>query len=308
MVIEELAKYGINHTDDRTVIDGSTAALVEKALERGEGTLTETGSLRVITGAYTGRSPHDRFIVDTPDVHDKIAWGSVNVPFTVEGYEKIRAEVIGYLSERRIFMVHALAGADRRYARKVLGLCELASQALFMRQMLVRPTEEELKNFDDADFVVMAAPMLKLDPKEYGTNSEAAVLLNFERHEILVVGTQYSGEIKKSIFSMMNYLLPVENNVLSMHCSCNMNPRSHGTTVFFGLSGTGKTTLSAADDRLLIGDDEHGWADDSTSTAGRTTPSSTSRAAATRRPSTSRPRPSLRSSTRSSSAPSARTL
>lgn len=263
MVIEELAKYGINHTDDRTVIDGSTAALVEKALERGEGTLTETGSLRVITGAYTGRSPHDRFIVDTPDVHDKIAWGSVNVPFTVEGYEKIRAEVIGYLSERRIFMVHALAGADRRYARKVLGLCELASQALFMRQMLVRPTEEELKNFGDADFVVMAAPMLKLDPKEYGTNSEAAVLLNFERHEILVVGTQYSGEIKKSIFSMMNYLLPVENNVLSMHCSCNMNPRSHGTTVFFGLSGTGKTTLSAADDRLLIGDDEHGWADDS---------------------------------------------
>ena len=263
MVIEELAKYGINHTDDRTVIDGSTAALVEKALERGEGTLTETGSLRVITGAYTGRSPHDRFIVDTPDVHDKIAWGSVNVPFTVEGYEKIRAEVIGYLSERRIFMVHALAGADRRYARKVLGLCELASQALFMRQMLVRPTKEELESFGDADFVVMAAPMLKLDPKEYGTNSEAAVLLNFERHEILVVGTQYSGEIKKSIFSMMNYLLPVENNVLSMHCSCNMNPRSHGTTVFFGLSGTGKTTLSAAEDRLLVGDDEHGWADDS---------------------------------------------
>ena len=263
MVIEELAKYGINHTDDRTEIDTPVAALVEKALERHEGTLTSTGSLRVITGAYTGRSPHDRFIVDTPDVHDRIAWGNVNVPFSEEGYDKIRAEVIGYLSERRLFMVHALAGADRRYSRKVLGICELASQALFMRQMLVRPTKEELENFGDADFVVMAAPMLKLDPEEFGTNSEAAVLLNFRRHEILVVGTQYSGEIKKSIFSMMNYLLPVENNVLPMHCSCNMNSWSHGTTVFFGLSGTGKTTLSAAEDRLLIGDDEHGWSDDS---------------------------------------------
>ncbi len=208
MVIEELAKYGINHTDDRTVVDGSCAAPIEKALERGQGPSPVTGSLRVLTGKYTGRSPHDRFIVDTPDVHDKIAWGNVNVPFSEEGYEKIRAEVIGYLSERRIFMVHALAGADRRYSRKVLGLCELASQALFMRQMLVRPTEEEMANFGDADFVVMAAPMLKLDPKEFGTNSEAAVLLNFKKHEILVVGTQYSGEIKKSIFSMMNYLLP----------------------------------------------------------------------------------------------------
>jgi phosphoenolpyruvate carboxykinase (ATP) len=259
MIIEELAKYGIAHTDEKTTVDGSPAKLVEMALDHNEGILTSTGCLAVTTGAYTGRSPHDRFIVDTPDVHDKIAWGSVNVPFTEEGYQRIKDEVISYLSERRLYVVHGIAGADRHFSRKVLAICEMASQALFVHQMLVRPTEKELRDFGTADFVVMAAPKLKLDPKIHGTHSEAAVLINFKERVILVVGTQYSGEIKKSIFSVMNYLLPVEDDVLTMHCSCNMNPRSHGTTVFFGLSGTGKTTLSAAEDRMLIGDDEHGW-------------------------------------------------
>lgn len=262
MIIEELQRYGIAHTDDMTVIDASPAVLIETAVARGEGTLTDTGSLSVITGQYTGRSPKDRFIVDTPDVHDNIAWGNANVPFDVEKYEKIKSEVVSHLSERRLFVVHGLAGADRRYSRKISVICELASQALFAHQMLVRPTEEELENFGAADFVVMAAPTLKLDPEVHGTNSEVAVLINFQERIVLVVGTQYSGEIKKSIFSVMNYLLPVEDGVLTMHCSCNMNPRSHGTTVFFGLSGTGKTTLSAAEDRLLIGDDEHAWTDD----------------------------------------------
>ncbi|MGI6229453.1 MAG: phosphoenolpyruvate carboxykinase (ATP) [Tractidigestivibacter sp.] len=263
MIVEELAQYGINHTDDRTVIDPSPARLIEKAVTRGEGVLTSTGSLAVTTGKYTGRSPHDRFIVDTPEVHDKIAWGPVNVPFSEKDYKLVKEEVISYLSERRIFMVHGLAGADRRYSRKFLVLTELASQALFIRQMLVRPTEEELKNFGRADFVVMVAPGLKLDPKVHHTNSEAGVIINFTDRTVLIAGTQYSGEIKKSIFSVMNYLLPVEENILTMHCSCNMNPQSHGTTVFFGLSGTGKTTLSAAEGRMLIGDDEHGWGPDS---------------------------------------------
>ncbi len=263
MVNEELAQYGIAHTDSKTTVDASPAVLVEMAVARGEGTLTSTGCLAVSTGEYTGRSPKDRFIVDTPDVHDNIAWGSVNVPISIEQYEKIHAEVVSYLSERRVYMVHALAGADRRYSRKVLAICELASQALFVEQLLVRPTAWELENFGVADFVVMAAPHLKLDPEVHGTASEAGVLINFQEHTILVVGTQYSGEIKKSIFSVMNYLLPIENNVLPMHCSCNMNPLSHGTTVFFGLSGTGKTTLSADEGRMLIGDDEHGWSDDS---------------------------------------------
>ncbi|RHK05143.1 phosphoenolpyruvate carboxykinase (ATP) [Olsenella sp. AM04-33] len=263
MVVEELEQYGIHHTDDRTAIDPSPARLIEKAVSRGEGILASTGALAVTTGKYTGRSPKDRFIVDTPDVHDKIAWGNVNVPFSEEDYQLVHDEVISYLSERRIFMVHGIAGADRRYSRKILVLTELASQALFAHQMLVRPTEEELVNYGRADFVVMACPGLKLDPAVHHTHSEAAVIINFKERVVLIAGTQYSGEIKKSIFSVMNYLLPVEENVLTMHCSCNMNPQSHGTTVFFGLSGTGKTTLSAAEGRLLIGDDEHGWAKDS---------------------------------------------
>lgn len=263
MVNEELARYGIAHTEDRTVVDAPPAALIEKAVARGEGYLTDTGCLAVYTGKYTGRSPKDRYIVDTPEVHDRIAWGSVNVPMSEEDYRRIKAEVVGYLSERRIFVVHGIAGADRRYSRKFLVLTELASQALFAHQMLVRPTAEELENYGEADYVVMACPGLKLDPEVFHTHSEAAVVLNFTDHVILVVGTQYSGEIKKSIFSTMNYVLPTEDHVLTMHCSCNMNPQSHGTTVFFGLSGTGKTTLSAAEDRMLIGDDEHCWTDDS---------------------------------------------
>ena len=263
MVVEELEQYGIHHTDDRTAIDPSPARLIEKAVSRGEGILASTGALAVTTGKYTGRSPKDRFIVDTPDVHDKIAWGNVNVPFSEEDYQLVHDEVISYLSERRIFMVHGIAGADRRYSRKILVLTELASQALFAHQMLVRPSEEELVYYGRADFVVMACPGLKLDPAVHHTHSEAAVIINFKERVVLIAGTQYSGEIKKSIFSVMNYLLPVEENVLTMHCSCNMNPQSHGTTVFFGLSGTGKTTLSAAEGRLLIGDDEHGWAKDS---------------------------------------------
>lgn len=258
----ELQQYGIAHTDEKCTVDASPAKLVEMAVERGNGILTNTGCLAVVTGDRTGRSPKDRFIVDTPDVHDRIAWSDVNVPMSVEVYEKIREEVVAYLSERRVFMVHGIAGADRRFSRKVLAICELASQALFVRQMLVRPTADELAAFGQADFVVMAAPHLKLDPAAYGLNSEAAVVINFQERMILVAGTQYNGEIKKAIFSTMNYLLPTEDNVLPMHCSCNMNPRSHGTTVFFGLSGTGKTTLSAAEERMLIGDDEHGWADD----------------------------------------------
>ncbi len=263
MIIEELAHYGIAHTDDMTWIDCSPAVLIEKAVDRGEGTLGSTGALCVETGQYTGRSPHDRFIVDTPDVHDKIAWGTTNVPMSEEDYARIKAEVIAHFSERRLFVIHGIAGADRRYARKFCVITELASQALFAHQMLIRPTEEELKDYGLADFVVMAAPRLKLDPAVHHTNSEAAVIINFADKTILVVGTQYSGEIKKAIFSAMNYLLPVEDKVLPMHCSCNMNPVSHGTCVFFGLSGTGKTTLSATENRKLIGDDEHGWAEDS---------------------------------------------
>ena len=262
MIDDQLTKCGIHDRTGAVLIDGSPAKLVEKALSRREGKLTDTGALRVKTGKYTGRSPQDRFIVDTPDVHDDIAWGSVNRPFSPEGYDKIKAAVCEHLAHQDLFVVHGLAGAQRKYSRKFTVITELASQALFVTQMLVRPSKQELAEYGDPDFIVLAAPNLKLDPEEYGTNSEAVVLLNFEDRKIVIAGTGYSGEIKKGIFSVMNYLMPTEENVLPMHSSCNMDPVSGDTAVFFGLSGTGKTTLSADPNRALIGDDEHGWSDD----------------------------------------------
>ncbi len=262
MIDDELTKCGICDRTGAVLIDGSPAKLVEKALSRREGKLTDTGALRVKTGRYTGRSPEDRFIVDTPDVHDVIAWGNVNKPFSVEGYEKIKEAVCRHLSHHDIFLVHGMAGAQRKYSRKFAVITELASQALFVTQMLVRPSKQELDDYGKPDFTVLAAPLLKLDPKEYGTHSEAVVLINFADRKIVIAGTQYSGEIKKGIFSVMNYLMPIEENVLPMHSSCNMDPVSGDTAVFFGLSGTGKTTLSADPHRALIGDDEHGWSDD----------------------------------------------
>ncbi|MBQ6411104.1 MAG: phosphoenolpyruvate carboxykinase (ATP), partial [Atopobiaceae bacterium] len=259
MISDDFDRVGMRYYQNRVNLNLSPTSLVEIALLRGEGELTSTGSLRIVTGKYTGRSPDDRFIVDTPEVHDKIAWGKVNMPFSVDGYERLRDKVAKYLEERVVYVTQSIAGADRRYSRKFEVICEKASQALFARQLLVRPTEHELRDYDP-DFIVMVAPDFKCNPEADGTNSEACVLINFTERVIIVVGTSYCGEVTKSIFSTMNYLLPTEDNVLPMHCSCNMNPRSHGTTVFFGLSGTGKTTLSAAEDRMLIGDDEHGWA------------------------------------------------
>ncbi|MDO5118844.1 MAG: phosphoenolpyruvate carboxykinase (ATP) [Coriobacteriales bacterium] len=244
-------------------MDEAPAGLIERALRRNEGVLTDTGALSVETGKYTGRSPEDRFIVDTPDVHDVIAWGSVNKPFSVENYEKVKHAVTEHLRTRDLYVVRAIAGADRRWCRKFLIVCERASQALFARQLLVRPSKRQRNSFFPQDYTVLAAPDMRLDPMKYGTNSEAAVLINFEDRTIIVAGTAYSGEIKKAVFSVMNYVMPVEENVLPMHSSANMDPVTGETAVFFGLSGTGKTTLSADTQRVLIGDDEHGWAQNS---------------------------------------------
>ena len=257
-----LAFCGIESPKGNVMYDASPAVLVEEALARREAQFSSTGSVVVNTGRYTGRSPKDRFIVDTPDVHDRIAWGPVNMPFTIEGYEAVKKTVIDYLTERDLFVVRAYAGASRAHARKFCVVCEKAAQALFVHQLLVRPTAEEMATYGDPDFVVLAAPDLKLDPEVYGTHSEAVVLINFAERMILVAGSAYAGEIKKSIFSVMNYLLPTEDGVLPMHSSCNADPETGETCVFFGLSGTGKTTLSADPNRMLVGDDEHGWADE----------------------------------------------
>ena len=236
------------------------AQLTEHALRRDEGTLSNTGALVVKTGKYTGRSANDKFIVDTPSVHDDIAWGSVNRPIEQEKFNAIRAKVIAYLQGKEIFIFDGFAGADPKYTKGFRIVNELASQNLFIHQLLRRPTEDELADFKE-DYVIIAAPGFKCIPEIDGTRSEAAILVDYEQKQVIICGTQYAGEIKKSVFSVMNYILP-KMGVFPMHCSANIGDDGD-SAVFFGLSGTGKTTLSADPNRKLIGDDEHGWADDS---------------------------------------------
>ena len=239
----------------------SPAQLVEAALRRGEGTLSNSGALVVTTGKYTGRSPDDKFIVDTEGVHDDIAWGKVNRPISREKFNAIKAKVAAYLQNREIFIFDGMAGADKKYTQKFRIINELASQNLFIHQLLIRPTAEELADFGEPDYTMLVAPGFKCDPEVDGVHSEAAIMIDYEAHTIVICGSQYAGEIKKSVFSTMNYVM-TKMNVLPMHCSANMDPVTHDTAVFFGLSGTGKTTLSADPARKLIGDDEHGWSPD----------------------------------------------
>lgn len=234
------------------------SALIEKALAAGEGLLSETGALAVNTGKFTGRAPNDRFIIDTPDVHDQINWGKINLAASPEIFGKVFQKVQAYLKTRDVYIFDGFAGADPQYQLPVRFINERASQNLFVHQMFIRPEPAQLKGFKP-EFTVISAPGLTLDPATDGTPSETAILLNFEQKIVLVVGTGYAGEMKKSIFSAMNYLMP-ERNVFPMHCSVNMGT-DHKSAIFFGLSGTGKTTLSADPERTLIGDDEHGWSD-----------------------------------------------
>ncbi|MCD8329107.1 MAG: phosphoenolpyruvate carboxykinase (ATP) [Lachnospiraceae bacterium] len=235
------------------------AQLTEAALRRGEGSLSNTGALVVETGKYTGRSPEDKFIVDTPTIHDDIAWGKVNRPISREKFDAIFAKAAAYMQQREVFIFDGMAGAVPEYTTKFRIINELASQNLFIHQLLIRPTAEELANFGEPDFTMLCAPGFKCDPEVDGVHSEAAILIDYEAHKIVIVGSQYAGEIKKSVFSTMNYVMPKFKNVLPMHCSANMDPETGDSAVFFGLSGTGKTTLSADPNRKLIGDDEHGW-------------------------------------------------
>ncbi len=232
--------------------------LVEIALTQKEGVLADNGSLVVNTGKYTGRSPNDRFVVDVPLVHDHIDWGKVNIPTSEAVFEKVYQKVKTYLKDKEIYIYDGYAGAAPSYALKVRFINELASQNLFVHQLFIRPTPEQLKSFVP-EFTVISVPGLKLDPMTDGVNSEAAIILNFEKKIILIAATQYSGEMKKSIFSTMNYFMP-DRDVFPMHCSANVG-KDGRSALFFGLSGTGKTTLSADPDRVLVGDDEHGWSE-----------------------------------------------
>ncbi len=235
------------------------AQLTEHALRRGEGTLSNTGALVVKTGKYTGRSANDKFIVDSEGVHDEIAWGKVNKPMAQERFDALYSKVIAYLQNKEIFIFDGFAGADPKYTKSFRIVNELASQNMFIHQLLRRPTAEQLENFQE-DYTVIAAPGFKCIPEIDGTRSEAAIVIDYEKKLVLICGSQYAGEIKKSVFSTMNYILPKEG-VFPMHCSANIG-EGGDSAVFFGLSGTGKTTLSADPNRKLIGDDEHGWSDD----------------------------------------------
>ncbi|WP_102263953.1 phosphoenolpyruvate carboxykinase (ATP) [Mesobacillus jeotgali] len=235
----------------------SVPQLVEKVLNRNEGLLTSTGAVRATTGKYTGRSPKDKFIVEEESVKDKIDWGSVNQPISEESFTKLYNKVLNFLKEKEeVFVFKGFAGADKKYQLPIQVINEYAWHNLFAHQLFIRPTEEELVDHE-SEFTVISAPTFKADPKVDGTNSETFIIVSFAQRVVLIGGTEYAGEMKKSIFSVMNYLLP-ENGILSMHCSANVG-REGDVALFFGLSGTGKTTLSADNNRRLIGDDEHGW-------------------------------------------------
>jgi phosphoenolpyruvate carboxykinase (ATP) len=237
----------------------SPAQLTEYALAHDDGMLSATGALTVNTGKYTGRSANDKFIVDTPSVHNDIDWGNVNVAMSSEAFDSLYKRITAYLQSRDLFVFDGFAGADSKYRLSVRVVNELASQNLFIHQLLLRPTQAELEAFDPG-FTIIVAPGFKCTPALDGVKSEAAIVVNFERNMVLIAGSQYAGEIKKSIFSVMNYILP-KHGVFPMHCSANIGEKGD-TALFFGLSGTGKTTLSADPQRKLIGDDEHGWSDD----------------------------------------------
>lgn len=236
--------------------DLSFVQLVEAAIRRQEGQLVASGALQVTTGKYTGRSPNDKFIVDSPAVHDKIAWGG-NKPLSMDKFDQLYHKMQSYIQNRDIFIFNGFAGADPETRIRVQFINEYAWQNLFVHQLFIRPGT--IQQEADFDYQVICLPGFKADPAIDGTNSEAFIVLNFEKRMVLIGGTQYAGEMKKSIFSVMNYILP-EQNILSMHCSANVGAKGD-TALFFGLSGTGKTTLSADPARQLIGDDEHGWND-----------------------------------------------
>ncbi len=233
--------------------------LVEEALFNKEGILTDTGAFRVDTGKFTGRSPEDRFIVKRSSYEDKIAWGKVNKSIEADVFERLYAKVMNYLEGKAVYVFDGLAGADEQYQMQARIVNEYAHQNLFMRQLLVRPTAEKLAAYAP-NIHMVCAPGFKCDPEVDGVHSDAAIILDLEKNIILIVGSSYCGEMKKSVFSAMNYFLP-QKNVLPMHCSANTDPETGSVAVFFGLSGTGKTTLSADPARNLIGDDEHGWSD-----------------------------------------------
>jgi phosphoenolpyruvate carboxykinase (ATP) len=239
----------------------SPAELVEDTIINGQGVLTDTGAIAVETGEFTGRSPKDRFVVCDEKTENSVWWGDINIKFTPERFDALYNRMKAYLNGKDMYIRDAYVCADPSYQMNVRVVTEFPWSNMFAYNMFLRPTDEQIENFE-ADWHIVCAPGFLADPEIDGTRQHNFAILNFTKKMILIGGTGYTGEIKKGIFGVLNYVLPHEKNVLSMHCSANIGNEEHDTAIFFGLSGTGKTTLSSDENRRLIGDDEHGWAED----------------------------------------------
>ena len=256
LTADSLAGTGVRA--GRPVLANLTAAsLVAESLQRREGRLSIDGSLMVETGVHTGRSVRDKFVVDEPSVTRDIWWSNINQRYAPEKFAVLKARVQAYLQGQELFTQDLYAGADPEHRVRVRLVTTHAWSALFARNMFIRPPAQDLAGFEP-DYVILHAPLFQTDPAIDGTRSETSIALSFEQKLIVIAGSEYAGEIKKSIFTVMNWILPAKG-VLPMHCSANIGP-NEDVALFFGLSGTGKTTLSSDPNRRLIGDDEHGWA------------------------------------------------
>ncbi len=255
-----LEDYGIRNSTVHYQL--SPEELHEETLRLGQGVESSMGALAVNTGKFTGRSPKDRFIVKDEITKDKVWWGDINIPFEPEKFDKLYKKLVSYLSEKNIYVRDAYACADEDYRLNIRVINEYPWSNMFAYNMFLRPDESELDDFRE-DWLVVNAPGFKADTEVDGTRQENFAILNFSKKIALIGGTGYTGEIKKGIFSALNFILPVYKDTLPMHCSANVGEEGD-TAIFFGLSGTGKTTLSADPERKLIGDDEHGWTSENT--------------------------------------------
>jgi phosphoenolpyruvate carboxykinase (ATP) len=259
-VAARLSPLGFTQAPSQTHLNLSPAALVGHALRRGEGSLTDTGALMADTGQFTGRSPKDRFVVRDDNTTDSVWWGDINIAFDPAKFEQLHQKMVAYLADKEVFVRDAYAGANPDYQLKLRVVNELAWHNLFCYNMFLRP-EAGADTSWMPDFSIICAPGFEADPAVDGTRQKNFAIIDFTRKLILIGGTGYAGEMKKGIFGVLNYLLPHERATLPMHCSANVGA-SGDTAIFFGLSGTGKTTLSTDPNRGLIGDDEHGWTPD----------------------------------------------
>ena len=255
-----LEQYGIKNAKVNYQL--SSSALHQETIDKEQGSEANSGALAVNTGEFTGRSPMDRFIVKDDVTKDKIWWGDINIPFESAAFDALYDKVTNYLSNKEVYARDSYACADEDYKLNIRVINEYPWSNMFAYNMFLRPTTQELENFDP-EWVIVNAPGFMADPAVDGTRQHNFAILNFERKIALIGGTGYTGEIKKGIFSALNFILPVFKNTLPMHCSANVGENGE-TAIFFGLSGTGKTTLSADPKRKLIGDDEHGWTSENT--------------------------------------------